>query len=521
MPGIQAETGAATSSRYAVDSRKDTARFATVTGNVPFLLISALVTVWALFQNFYKIGTAPILADEPTYIDSGWRYVHGVPNPGNFEHPPLAKYLFGLAQIVAGTPSDLTASRVVCSLATLLAAAAAAVWIARSEGRWAGLLIGALLTVMPEPAGGSDGRFTRFAMLDPVAGMFMVFSVILAWEWARRSGRSAWVFAALTGLAVGLAAGSKENGFLGAIGPVCATVGLALVTRRRPEILVRAAQAATALVVSLVTFVALYLPMGQPITHIKYLIDFQSTQSALGHEIGFAGQVSSKPPWWANLWFAGHNYGSVLTVFLLACVLCALVLRRDRLVGWCVAALAAPLVFHCFIAHVTLGYYWAMWTPMFIVLAGLGAIAAIRRAVAAATSASPRLAVPVALVVGVAVLAVPVGESIDQSVIVADMVPNGPEVLPALMAEHHLTGPIISTGVGRLGPGRTTFPVPPCTAVRPVPSPGRRPSSWPRCSAATRSTPPCAPSWLSTSGPGTSNRSTAMRISPSTPSRGR
>ena len=27
-------------------------------------------------------------------------------------------------------------------------------------------------------------------------------------------------------------------------------------------------------------------------------------------------------------------------------------------------ALAAPLIFHCFIAHVALGYYWAMWTKL-------------------------------------------------------------------------------------------------------------------------------------------------------------
>jgi len=465
MPSVQAQTGEAAASRHSSRSLVGISLFARVSsGNVLFILVSVLVAAWAAFQNFYKIGTAPILADEPTYVDSGWRYVHGVADAGNFEHPPLAKYLFGLAEMVAGTPSSLTAARVVSSLATLLAAVAVAVWISRSAGRWVGLLAGAMLTLLPEPAGGSDGRFTRFAMLDTVASMFMVFSVILAWEWARRSGRSAWVFAGLTGIAVGLAAGSKENGFLGAVGPVIATVALALATRRRREIALRAAQAAMAMLVSLLTFVALYLPVGHPIAHIRYLIDFQSTQSALGHEIGFAGQVTSKPPWWANLWFAGHNFGSVLTVFLLACVLCALVLRRDRLVGWCAVALAAPLIFHCFIAHVALGYYWAMWTPMFITLAALGAAEAIRRtaAAAAAASASPRLAVPVALVMGAAVLAVPVGESVDQSVVVADIVPNGPEVVPTLMAEHQLTGPIVSTGVGSWAwsyylPGTTVY----------------------------------------------------------------
>jgi hypothetical protein len=158
--------------------------------------------------------------------------------------------------------------------------------------------------------------------------------------------------------------------------------------------------------------------------------------------IGFAGRVSSSPPWWANLWFAGHNYGPALTVFLLVAALCAVVLRRDALVGWCVAALVAPFIFHCFIANVALGYYWVMWTPMFLVLAALGAAEVIRRA-----ASLPRLAMPVALVTGAAVLAVPVGESIDQAAIVADIRPTGVMVVPKLIREHGLKGPVVSAGL--------------------------------------------------------------------------
>ena len=422
-----------------------------------FVSLSALVGLWALFQNLYKIGTAPILADEPTYVDSAWRYVHGdihaplssaaahalVGNADNFEHPPLDKYLFGLAQLISGTPYSLTAARVVSALATLLAAVAVAFWIGRTIGRWTGLMAGAMLTLLPEAAGGSDGRFDRFAMLDPVASMFMVFSVILAWEWARRTGRAAWVYATLTGIAIGCASGSKENGFLGAVGPVVVVVLVAAFTRRRGEILVRLGQAATAIVASVATFVCLYLPVGHPIARIRYLIDFQSAQSSLGHEVGFAGQVSSLPPWWANLWFAGHNYGSVLTVFLVLAALAAVVLRRDRVVGWCAAALAVPLVFHLFIAHVALGYYWVMWTPMFLVLAAIGACEVVRYA-----SKVPRLKAAAALATGAAVLAVPVTQSALESVTVADIQPNGAQVVPSLMHEHGLTGAIVSTGVG-------------------------------------------------------------------------
>ena len=40
-------------------------------GDVAFVLCSVLLSVWALFQNFYKIGAAAILADEPTYAHYG------------------------------------------------------------------------------------------------------------------------------------------------------------------------------------------------------------------------------------------------------------------------------------------------------------------------------------------------------------------------------------------------------------------------------------------------------------------
>jgi hypothetical protein len=471
-----------------------------------FVAASVLVTAWAVFQNFFRIGTAPILADEPTYVESAWQYVHGtvhpptvsgttlVSAPGNFEHPPLTKYLFGLAQVLDGHANDLTASRCVSSLATLLAGLVVAVWLGREAGRWTGLIAGGLLTLLPEAASGSLGRFDRFAMLDPVASLFMVLSVVLAWEWAKRAGRArgrvgdegdgqsqgngedgnrrrrgrgsasrssrasrgaslgAWTFAALTGVAIGCAASSKENGFLGAVGPVLLTVLFAAITRPRDRraMLTGLGQAAAAVLVALVAFVALYLPLGNPVTCIKYLVNFQSTQSSAGHLIGFAGQVTSMPPWWANLWFAGHSYGSLLTGFLVAAAVLAVVLRRDLLVGWCAAALAVPFVFHCFIAHVALGYYWVMWTPMFLALAGIGAGEIIKLIIRAVRSISVPLVLPVAVFASAAVLAIPVGESIGETATVADLQPNGVQVLPSLMKEHHLAldGAIVSTGVG-------------------------------------------------------------------------
>ena len=424
-----------------------------------FIGASVLIGLWAVFQNFYKIGTAPILADEPTYIIAAQRYLTGNlwpprattaanylgATPDNFEHPPLVKYLFAIAQWIDDAPHSLAAPRATSALATVLAAGLVAVWVGRIAGKWTGLLAGALLTVIPEASSGSLGRFDRFAMLDPVASAFMVLSVVVTWVWSRKTGRAAWAWAAATGISIGLAAGSKENGFLGAVGPVLFVVGLAIAGRDRREMLVRGGQAVLATVLSLATFAGLYLPFPHPIARIRYLLAFQTGQSSTGHLIGFAGQVSTKPPWWANFWFAGHNYGSVLTVFIVVAVLCALVLRRDRLVGWLVAAMAGPIVFHCFVANVALGYYWVMWTPMVLILAALGAAEVIRR-VARLTAATGR-AVPIAVLTGLAVLGVPATESVAESVTVADLKPTGVMVVPSLMREHDLHGTIVSAGL--------------------------------------------------------------------------
>ena len=417
---------------------------------------SVLIGLWAVFQNFYKIGVAPILADEPVYIAAAQRYWTGDlwplrspkaanylgATPDNFEHPPLVKYLFAIAQWLDDAPHSLAAPRATSALATLLAAGLAAVWVGRIAGKWTGLLAGALLTVIPETAGGSLGRFDRFAMLDPIASAFMVLSVVLAWYWSRRTGRAAWGWAAGTGIAIGLASGSKENGFLGAVGPVLLIVVLPLIRRDRREILGRVGQAAVAIVFALGTFVSLYIPFAHPIGRIRYLIAFQTNQSSGGHLIGFAGQVSAFPPWWANFWFAGHNYGSVLSGFLIVAVLCALVLRRDRLVGWCAAAMVCPIIFHCFIANVALGFYWVLWTPMILILAALGAAEVIRRVALLA-----RPTVPIAVLTGIAVLAIPATESVWESYTVAELKPTGVTVVPTLMREYDLHGAIVTAGI--------------------------------------------------------------------------
>ena len=247
---------------------------------------------------------------------------------GNFQHPPLAKWLYGIAQLTVGHAS-VPADRVVAAMATLLTGVVLVIWIARLAGRWTGLLAGALAVLLPEAVQGTTLRFGRYAFLDPVAELFVAVYLLLLWEWFASERRRAWLFAAASGVAIGCAVASKENGFLAAVVPVLLCV---LASWREPRLLVqRLGQMGLAVVASLGTFALTYAPFSSPFQRIRYLIQFQAHNSRHGHVIGFAGRVSGHPPWWANLWFAGHGMGAAVTVFLLASAALAGVLRRDRL----------------------------------------------------------------------------------------------------------------------------------------------------------------------------------------------
>jgi 4-amino-4-deoxy-L-arabinose transferase-like glycosyltransferase len=359
-------------------------------------------------------------------------------NADNFEHPPLGKWLFGLSQLVAGHQS-VTADRTVAAIATLLTGVIIVVWVGRVAGRWTGLLAGAFVVLLPEAVQGSAGlRLGRFGLLDPIAELFVVVYLLLMWEWFRSGRRRAWLFAAVTGLAIGAATASKENGFLAAVVPILIWLAVAW---REPRLLGRRlAQTVVAVGAGLVVFVGTYLPFSTPWLRIRYLIDFQLIHSDDGHLIGLAGQVTWHPPWWANLWFAGHGMGAAVTIVVLAFAAVACALRRDRLVGFCLAALVGPVIFHCFIAGVALSFYWTLWMPPLLVLSALGVTESVRRLQA---TSLPR-AVQVA---PVAVLLVPAVACLSLTARTADVKPLGPEVLRPVLAHHGLHGPVLSSGI--------------------------------------------------------------------------
>ncbi len=339
---------------------------------------------WALIQSYARLALAPITPDEPVYASAGWRYLHwwAAGSSGNaasnFEHPPLAKMLFGLGETVVGHPS-VVAARVVATSCTFITGVVLMLWLRRTVGVLAGAVAGAVFVLVPTPIEPHVTSFGRSAMLEPVAVLFAVASVVAAWHWLASSrGHRCWRWAAVTGASVGLAAASKENGFLPAVGPIAVGIWLGMRTGRPRSTL--AMQLLLSIAAALLTFIACYLPFGKPFVRVGFLVKFQLDQRTQGHLVGFAGQVSARPPWWTNAWFMWHSLGSTVVLAVGALCMVAVTVRRDRLVAWLVASAAAPFLFHSFVAGNALPFYWVMWWWPIVALAGIGSGELVGRA---------------------------------------------------------------------------------------------------------------------------------------------
>src|SRR5438045_3173606 len=107
-----------------------------------YWVAAAIVLLWALFLNFFRLGTPGVMDDEVTCAADGWGDLHGSPvtrGIAHGKHPLLTKWFYGLAQLAAGHES-VTADRVVAASATILTGVVLLIWIGRIAGRWTGLL---------------------------------------------------------------------------------------------------------------------------------------------------------------------------------------------------------------------------------------------------------------------------------------------------------------------------------------------------------------------------------------------
>ena len=211
---------------------------------------------------------------------AGWDYVHG-DFTQNLEHPPTAKYLYGLAQRVFGQGILGRASSWPHGFRGRDHPAA----VAPDRGR----LVGRSRSrrrLVDHTTRRREPRIDRSAMLDPVMTFFALAALAAAWALAR-SGRSWWapVSAALMALSVT----SKVSAAV--ILPTFLIILLLL--RDRPRVMIRGSLLWASTFV--VAVVALYAPLGM-VRAVRYMVKFQGEHNASGHSVIVAGTSTSSHP---------------------------------------------------------------------------------------------------------------------------------------------------------------------------------------------------------------------------------
>ncbi len=352
---------------------------------------AALVVVflWGIYQAFWNLAARDIDGDEQTYVQAGWQYVHGQ-FALNQEHPPTAKYLFGLAQLVAG--QGVVGPRAVVAALIVLGGAAIFWWLRREVGWWGALLAAGLWMLLPRGVPDSDGlRIDRSATVDPVMVVFAIGAFATGWRWIRTER---WYWAAASGVLMAASVTSKVSTLV-----LLPAFLLLPIMFRKWRALVRGGAVWTA--TFLVTAILVYAPLG--LHAVKYMFAFQSRHNQLGHLTSVAGTTYTHAPWWANLWFMLQGMGLPVILVLAVGVGAAIVIRPDRLVVWLGVALLLLFAFYLGYADVALAYYYDAWTWLVSVIAGVGyaRLAAVRPRVVSLSIVAAAVVVAVAASAGV------------------------------------------------------------------------------------------------------------------------
>lgn len=324
----------------------------------------------ALWAGLWRIGTTSVLNDELHYVPAGAAYLDGK-FTANLEHPPVAKYLFGLAQVLLG--DGLDSARVVSALASVVIALV--LWRLGSAmaGPATGIVAAALWIALPRSIGSrevgvSADRLERFAYLEPVTAMFMVLALWFGW---RLSQRTAWPDVVGLGVAVGLATGSKLSGVA-----IAFPIGLYLIVTRRGAMIVPLGVAGA---VSVATFGAAYAPFGRTAGDaLSYMFRYQGDHARSGHAVFVKGQSLTDPPWYTELWYHFDADGLWLTAAVLGLVCLAFVdPPRRRQAAYAFAAVAGIYLFLSLLPVQLRHYRFVVWPPLVLVLA-LGAASVMR-----------------------------------------------------------------------------------------------------------------------------------------------
>lgn len=332
---------------------------------VAFVLVVAVALVFA----YWHVGRQRVDVDEDVYVVSGWEYVHGV-FIRNLEHPPTAKYLFGLAELVLGGPGPL-GPRYVAATASFGTGLVLFLWFRRSVGFWGALVTAALWWLTPrangaawaDPGSGVATRMDRTALLEPVMVFFAVAALYAGWRWVTGDDRRRWLWAGAAGLLLALSVTSKVTTAV----LVLAIIALPVLFRRWWDLLTGGAIAAGAF---LVAFVALYAPVGFE-RGFLHMLQFQTAHAANGHTIELLGREYQFAPWWANFAYFTLGTSRWVVVVLIIGLVAAFVFRPDRLVVYLTIGLVAQVALLTS-TDVALAHYYYAFMPLLIALAGIG-----------------------------------------------------------------------------------------------------------------------------------------------------
>jgi 4-amino-4-deoxy-L-arabinose transferase-like glycosyltransferase len=339
----------------------------------------------ASILRFIDLFEYPLTLDELTYVYWGKIYVSNWENRlfdldhwlGNYEHPPIGKYLIGLS-IVSLSPigiSEIAAARLIMALLSV-ATCVLIFFLGRELYDWrTGLVAALMLTFDPIHLGQS-----RYALLDVPMLFFMVASAFFFIKGIKLRDWQSTINLALSGIAFGLAFGTKYIAFTLPIAFFGVLVSSFILKRKTSRGLsfpnFRLLGYLCWGVFAIVVFVSLWPYLwSDPIGNLSSSFEFQAVRAMRKQKIFFLGRPYHQVPWFFPL---AILLGSITPFELVAVLLgCWLVLRFVFRRQWRESDLLAPLwflatlIFLC-LWPVKLAHWIVILSPPLALLAGVG-----------------------------------------------------------------------------------------------------------------------------------------------------
>ena len=333
------------------------------------LLTGIVIGLAALWAGIWRISTESVLFDEPAYASAGAAFFDG-DFTENLEHPPVAKYLFGLGQQLLGEGID--SARVTSALASVVIA----------------LVLWRLGSKMLGPARGHRGRCAvgRAAPLHRLEGGPYARRPARALRLSRAGHRHVHGAGAVVRLAAQPAHGLARPGRVAR----CGRPG----GGHRPGHRVEAVGCGCRLPRSGCTcwppavgawslrwvsparcrwspLGVAYVPFGRTAGDaLSFMFRAQRDHASKGHMVFLRGEPTVDPPWYTELWYHLDADGVWLTAAVLGLVCVAFAdPKRRRAVAYAFAAVVGLYLFLSLLPVQLRHYRYVVWPPLVLVLA--------------------------------------------------------------------------------------------------------------------------------------------------------